>query len=148
MKPPRPLDDLLRTLLARYATVRPDGLVLDPRAPPVTDVMAKLVRSGAARTLYRDKQPDCRSLDGVKSLKGRECATCPERSGCTPQILVDLEIDRLPYRLLLSFTSAKNFLLAVDRLRRESRPLEGAHLRVRVVNRGRWGEVCFEVAPA
>jgi len=146
MQRPRPLDDLLRTLLARYATVRPDGLLLDPAAPPVTDAVAKLVRSGAARTLYREKRPACRSLDGVRSLTGRECATCPERSGCTPQILVDLEIDRLPYRLLLSFTSAKNFLLLVDRLSRESRPLEGARLRVRVVNRGRWGEVCFEPA--
>jgi len=148
MQPPRPIDDLLRTLLARYATVRPDGLVLDPGAKPVADVMAKLVRSGPARTLYRDKHPDCRSLDGVRSLTGRECASCPERSGCTPQILVDLEIDRLPYRLLLSFTSAKNFLLLVDRLRRESRPVEGARVRVRVVNRGRWGEVSFDPALA
>lgn len=147
MQPPRRIDDLLRTLLARYATVRPDGLVLDPHAPPVADVMAKLVRSGPARTFYREKRPQCRSLDAVRSLTGRECATCPDRSGCTPQILVDLEIDRLPYRLLLSFTSAKNFLLTVDRLRRESPPLEGAQLRLRVVNRGRWGEVCFQVAP-
>lgn len=147
MQPSRPTDDLLRTLLARYATVRPHGLVLDPRAAPVTDVVAKLVRSSSARTLYREKRPECRSLDGVRSLTGRECVTCPDRSGCTPQILVDLEIDRLPYRLLLSFTSAKNFLLAVDRLRRQSRSVEGACVRLRVLNRGRWGEVCFEVAP-
>jgi len=148
MGAPRRIDDLLRTLLARYATVRPDGLVLDPRAAPLTDVVAKCVRSGPARTLYQEKRPACRSLDGVRSLTGRECATCPERSGCTPQILIDLEIDRLPYRLLLSFTSAKNFLLLADRLGREGRPLGGALLRVRVVNRGRWGEVCFEPAPA
>jgi hypothetical protein len=148
MKPPRPIEDLLRMLLARYATVRPDGLVLDPRAAPVADVMAKLVRSGPARTLYAEKRPSCRSLDGVRSLTGRECATCPDRSGCTPQILLDVEIDRQPFRLLLSFTSAKNFLVLVDRLRRESRPLEGTVVRIRVVNRGRWGEVCFMPAPA
>lgn len=147
MRTPTPLDDLLRALLGRYATVRPDGLVLDPRAAPATDVMAKLVRSGSARTLYREKRPQCRSLDGVRSLKGHECATCPDRGGCTPQILLDLEIDRLPYRLLLSFTSAKNFLLAIDRLRRDNRPMEGAPLRLRVLNRGRWGEVRFEVPP-
>lgn len=143
---PRPIDDLLRALLARYATVRPEGLVLHPGAKPLADVTAKLVRSGPARTLYRDKRPGCRSLDAVRSLTGRECASCPERSDCTPQILVDLEIDRLPHRLLLSFTSAKNFLVFADRHRRDSPTLEGARVRIRVVNRGRWGEVCFEPA--
>jgi hypothetical protein len=148
MKPPRPIDDLLRSLLARYATVRPDGLILDPRGAPVAEVLAKLVRSGPARTLYAEKRPSCRSLDAVRSLTGRECATCPDRSGCTPQILLDVEIDRQPYRLLLSFTSAKNYLVFVDRLRRESHPVEGVLVRIHVVNRGRWGEVCFTAMPA
>jgi hypothetical protein len=138
------LFDLARTLLARYAAITPQGLVLEPGAPPVADLVATLVRTAPARTLYRDRRPACRALDAVRSLKGRECATCPDRPDCTPQLLVDLDVDRLPYRLLLSFTSAKNLLLLQDRLRRDGRSPEGTTVHLRVLNRGRWGELTFE----
>ena len=147
MPPPRPLADLARALLARYISLTPQGLVLEPGSPAISEVAARLVRTGPARTLYRDRKPSCRSLDGLKSLKGNYCANCPDRPRCTPQLLLDLDIDGLPWRLLLSFTSAKNVLLFLDRLRREGRSPEGTAIRLRVLDRGRWGELTLEPEP-
>lgn len=144
MRPPTHVKDLLRALLGRYATVTPKGLVLATGSPPIPELVAKIVRVGPARTLYQQGRPACRSLDGVRSLKGKECATCSDRPECTPQLLLDLDVDGSPYRLLLAFTSAKNFLVLTDQLRRGGRPLESAPVRVRVLDRGRWGEVRFE----
>jgi len=145
MAGPREPSDLVRALLIRYVTVKPEGLLLDPEAEPVEQVSAILVRSSPARTLYEARRPICRSLDGVRAFNGRDCLRCPERGACTPQVLVELDIAAQPYRLLLAFTSAKNFLLFVDRTLKEGKDLARLPVRIRVLNRGRWGEVLFAI---
>lgn len=141
-----PLGDLMCALLLRYADVTPQGLVLAKGEPPLREVKAVFLRTGPARTLYRDRRPACRSLDGLRGRDGKVCASCADRAACVPQVLLDVEIDRRPYRLLLAYTSARNFLLFVDERARRGADLRATPLTLRVLDRGRWGELRFTVA--
>ena len=89
----------------------------------------------------------CRSLDGIAPLDdpGRTCATCRVRTQCTPQLRLDLFVDAQPFRLLLAWTSAKNFLLYEARLRQRSISFEDRLHRITVINRGSWGELRFHL---
>jgi hypothetical protein len=146
MAGPDPIGDLVRSLLVTYADVTPAGLVLGKGTTPRPEVQALFVRTGPARTLYEDRRPACRSIDGLRGFGGKECVSCADRTGCTPQVLLDVEIDRRVHRLLLAFTSARNFLLFADRFTRDGRRLDRAVLTLRVLDRGRWGELRFDAA--
>lgn len=140
-----PLRAILHRALTRYLTVSPKGLVLVGEKRPVLVAEARILGFGGARTLYRDKKPDCRSLDAITSVnkQGRHCAGCPDFTVCTPQVRLDLVIERHAYRLLLAFTSARNFLEYAADLQRQSVDLLAADHRIRVIPRGSWGEVQF-----
>ncbi len=144
MTGPDRIGDLVRSLLTTFADVTPQGLVLGKGAPPRREVSAVFVKTGPARTLYKDRRPVCRSIDGLHGFGGKLCASCSDRDGCTGQVLLDVEVDRRVYRLLLAFTSARNFLLFADRFTRGGRSLERATLVIRVLDRGRWGELHFD----
>lgn len=141
-----PLREILHAARARYLTVRPEGLLLDESGPPLARVTAKIFGHGGARTLYRGRQPHCRSLDGVRALDdpAKSCRTCYLRKHCTPQVRVDLEIAGRPYKLLLAYTSARSFLAYVEAMTKAGRdPIETATM-ITVVSRGSWGELRFE----
>jgi hypothetical protein len=153
--PPDLLHDLFADAFARYLTVRPGGLQM-PHGPLVPSLRARLLICRPARTLYENHQPRCRSLDGIQSIasarnasrntanaENRTCATCILRGHCTPQIFLELLHDRVPYRLLLAYTSARNFILFVSRLRKHGQPVENSDVLISVLDRGRWGEVRF-----
>ncbi len=141
---PEPLKDILYRTTARYLTIRPHGIDLDGRLVP--SVVARILAYGGARTLYRGRRPQCRSLDGVRSTKGRLCADCVDLDDCTPQVRLDLLIEHRPYRLLLAYTSAKQFLLHTGAAASRGRRVEEVATRILVVNRGSWGELRFAEA--
>ena len=145
MGSPDTIGDLVRALLATYVDVVPTGLVLGKDAVPRREVSAVFLKTSAARTLYKDRRPVCRSTDGLRGYRSKECASCSDRDGCTPQVLVDLEVERRVYRLLLAYTSARNFLLFADRHLR-GRTLDRAPLTIRVLDRGTWGELRFDAS--
>ena len=140
---PKSMRDLIAGVYARYVTVRPDGLELCP-GETVDSLAARMLGFHPARTLYERRQPICRSLDAVRPLQGEQtCAGCVFRSKCTQQMCVELVAEGVPARLLLAFTSLRNFLVFVEERRRHAKPIEGANILVAVRNRGHWGEVCF-----
>jgi hypothetical protein len=140
---PKSMRELMAGVYARYVTVRPDGLELCP-GETVSSVAARVLGYHPARTLYERRQPMCRSLDGVRPLQGEQtCAACVFRRKCTTQICVELLAEGVPARLLLAFTSLRNFLGFVEERRRRGKPVEGASIVIAVRNRGHWGEVCF-----
>ncbi len=143
----QPLREILHAASKRYLSVRPRGFELQPGEPPRPSLEARILSSGAARTLYRKRKPRCRSLDGIAPLddSSRTCATCRVRTQCTPQLRLDLFVDAQPFRLLLAWTSAKNFLLYEARLRQRSISFEDRLHRITVINRGSWGEVRFHL---
>jgi hypothetical protein len=142
MAEPELFREILGRVLARYLTVKPEGILIDDR--PLDQVIARVLSFGAARTLYRGRRPACRSLDGRKApQKETLCASCPDRKHCTPQVRVDLTLDHRPYRLLLAFSSARNFLVYASEVKKTGASVEDVNTRIRVLNRGSWGELRF-----
>ena len=141
-----PLRELLHHMTARYLTVCPGGVAIEgsTRLRAVLDV--QVLAYGGARSLYRGRRPVCRSLDGVKAIEDSEkrCAPCLDRKHCTPQVRIDLLYDHAPYRLLLAYSSARNFLLFAGQLG-PGTTLSSRRVRIRVLNRGSWGELALSV---
>ncbi len=148
MHDPQPLRDLLHRALARYLTVTPRGFLLGGRDQPVPRLVVRILGYGGARTLYRQRKPVCRSLDGVAAVTDSEkaCERCSQADSCTPQVRVDLVVEGQPHRLLLAFTSAKNFLAYVGRLDVQRVDIGDVHHELLVVPRRGWGEVQFREA--
>ena len=141
-----PLREILHRVLVRYLTVRPRGFELQSgeRLRPVIE--ARILGHGGARTLYQHRKPRCRSLDGVRPVTGdthRSCADCKLRLRCTPQVRLDLIVERRPFRLLLAYSSARAFLVYDAELRQRRVAIEDIITKIAVVNRGSWGELRF-----
>ncbi|MCP4040035.1 MAG: hypothetical protein GY733_24030 [bacterium] len=145
MQDPQPLRDLLHRALARYLTVTPGGFILDGRVEPVPRLVVHILGYGGARTLYQQRKPVCRSFDGVAAVTNpaKTCDPCPQADSCTPQVRLDLVIEGRPHRLLLAFTSAKNFLAYVGRLDVQKVAVDAVRHELLVIPRRGWGEVQF-----
>ena len=142
----QPLRELLYRALVRYLTVRPRGFEIDAGKPLRTSVEARILGFGGARTLYVDRRPNCRSLDGVRPMNrepSRTCAECIDRARCVPQIRLDLIVEERPFRMLLAHSSARAFLHYEADLRRRDRHIEDVVTKITVLNRGSWGELLF-----
>ncbi len=145
---PSVLSDLFADAFARYLAIRPGGLQM-PYGPLVSSLSVRLLAFSPARTLYENHHPRCRSLDGIQSIgEHRPCASCQRRPRCTPQIYLQLLHDHVPYRLLLAYSSARNFMLFLSRLRQQGLPVENAPAILSVLDRGRWGELRFISPPS
>ena len=140
-----PLRAILHRAMVRYLSVGPRGFLLERHGAPQPTLDVRILSFGGARTLYKQRRPECRSLDGVHSVSdtGSRCATCKERNDCTPQVRLDLLADARAFRLLLAHTSARNFLAYEGDLRVKGVPLDQPLHRLEVVNRGTWGEIRF-----
>jgi hypothetical protein len=140
-----PLRAILHRAMVRYLSVGPRGFLLKQHGTPRPTLDARILSFGGARTLYKDRRPECRSLDGIHSAShtGRRCAPCEKKNECTPQVRIDLLVDARAFRLLLAHTSARNFLAYEGDLRVQRIPLDQPLHRLEVVNRGSWGEVRF-----
>ena len=143
-----PLAQIRRSANLHYLTVKPEGFVLEAHGPIVLALQAEILGHGGARTLYRARRPHCRSLNGVNAIQDAElfCGDCYQRQHCTPQVRIDLLIQRKSYVLLLSHTSARRFLTYVDELKSKGREPEDVTVNLHVINRGKWGEVDFSSA--
>ena len=139
------LRDIIQRMMARYMTIRPLGIDLGNKRKLIPVLNCRIVNYGAARTLYRQRRPVCRSLDAVKALADSKklCQQCLERDQCTGQVRLDLLFEGSPYRLLLAYTSAKNFLLYTGKLADQKLEIQTIDTKIIVVNRGSWGELRF-----
>jgi len=142
------LNDLFSSSFARYLSVHPTGLRF-PHGRLCASVEATVHRCRPARTLYRDRTPVCRSLDGITSIKEKnDCTSCLNRKDCTAQIYLELTIEAVPYRLLLAYTSARNFMQFASRIGKQGLDIEHTRILISVRDRGRWGELSFIAKPA
>lgn len=141
-------NDLFSSSFAKYIRVLPSGLQIHP-GNTVSTLTASIITCRPARTLYQNKKPVCRSLDGIQAItEPRSCSACLLRKTCTPQIYLELLSDRVPYRLILAYTSARNFMQFVSRLREKQQLIENAQIIISVRDRGRWGELRFITQPS
>ncbi len=142
------LRDIVQRMMARYITVRPLGIDLGNSRKLIPALNCRILDYGAARTLYRNRRPVCRSLDAVKAIKdaNKLCQQCVDRDNCTGQVRLDLLFENCPYRLLIAYTSAKNFLLYTGKLAEKKIEIQTTDTKIVVVNRGSWGELRFCLA--
>jgi hypothetical protein len=142
------LRDIVQRMMARYITVRPLGIDLGNNRKLIPALNCRILDYGAARTLYRNRRPVCRSLDAVKAIKdaNKLCQQCVDRDHCTGQVRLDLLFENCPYRLLIAYTSAKNFLLYTGKLAEKKIEIQTTDTKIVVVNRGSWGELRFCLA--
>jgi hypothetical protein len=139
-----PIRDILYRTTARYLSVRSQGLQIDHRT--LTTLKARILAHGPARTLYRARKPFCRSLDALHSTDGKTCEKCFDLKNCTSQLRLHLLVDDRPYCLLLAYTSAKNFLLYLDKAQGPAASLRDFITLITVTDRGSWGELRFAKA--
>lgn len=140
-----PIGEILHRMLARYLTVRPDGLILRSGERRM-EMVVRVHYYHPIRTLYRDRKPVCRSLDGLRPWaqgQSADCQDCRQRGSCIPQVRLALTAEREPYHLVLSHTSLKNFMLFTQTLKE---PLSSVPVVIKVRNRQRWGELVFSKA--
>jgi hypothetical protein len=139
------LRDIVQRMMARYMTIRPLGIDLGNSRKLIPALNCRILNYGAARTLYRQRRPVCRSLDAVKAIEDAKklCQQCLDRNHCTGQVRLDLLFENCPYRLLIAYTSAKNFLLYTGKIAQQKLEIQTIDTKIIVVNRGSWGELRF-----
>jgi len=139
------LRDIVARMMARYMTIRPLGIDLGNRRKLIPALNCRILNYGAARTLYHQRRPVCRSLDAVTAIGDSKklCQQCLDRKHCSGQVHLNLLFENSPYMLLLAYTSAKNFLLYTGKLAEQKLEIQTIDTKIIVVNRGSWGELRF-----
>lgn len=142
-----PLRQIIAQTCAAYATITPAGIILTVTDKPYNPLLVSIVSYKSARTRYVNRHPVCRSLNGIAAINGRKrCVACEDKRVCTPQIALEIIYRAVPFRILIAYTSAKNFLLFMKSLYTHHQQLENTTVEISVIDRGRWGEVCFKAA--
>lgn len=140
-----PLAQILHRSFAKFLRLTSQGLVF-PDGKIRTQVSARIHHAHPTRTLYQNRKPVCRSLDGFTPRNRRlaeHCVACQARDRCTAQLNLQLRVQGAPYNVLLSYSSLKNFLEFRANL---PRPVEQGEVTLKVLDRGRWGELTFHPA--
>lgn len=141
-----PLREIIASVCSRYALLSPKGIVLPSSSNPYNPLPVHIVTYKPARTRYVDKKPLCRSLNGIRSLNDKTaCVACDYRRTCTPQIALEIQYRTIPFRIMLAYTSAKNFL-AFLRTLYPINHIENVSVEISVIDRGKWGEATFKLA--
>jgi hypothetical protein len=144
-----PLREIIASVCSRYALLTPKGIVLPSSTTPYNPLPATVVTYKPARTRYVNKKPVCRSLNGIQSLNdSAPCVSCDYRRTCTPQIALEIQYRIIPYRIMLAYTSAKNFFVFLRTLYSSHNHIENALVEISVIDRGNWGEAIFTQAKA
>ena len=138
------IGEILERCQARYLRVLPSGLSF-PDGSVLDKVKISIRSHHPARTLYQNRKPVCRSLNGFNPLTkpGKSCSHCVERPLCTPQMLLTILIDLDPFYLLLAHTSLKNF---TEFRQRNPGAIKSETLELNIRDRGSWGELIFRRA--
>jgi len=143
-----PVREIIASAAARYARITPKGIRLPCAGNDYNPIDVALITYKPARTRYVNRHPLCRSLNGINALDTNvRCATCRDRTTCTPQIALDFSYRNVPFRLMLAYTAAKNFMAFTRTLRPPHNTIDDASVRISVIDRGRWGEPNFTLMP-
>ena len=148
---PPSIKDLIHTFdledIVSSVQIRPDGIKLE-NGSICPRLEAEVLSFSPARTRYSKHHPVCRSIDGIKTIHadGR-CSSCTLRKDCTYQIRLNLIHRSAVIRLLLSHSSLRNFMLFLSTIKQQKIQLKAARIIIKVLNRGRWGELKFSLKP-
>ena len=125
------------------AKVTPQGFLVNEER--LDTLEGRVSKAHLVRKHFEDGVLACDSRDGVTAKDGTQCETCLHPK-CRPMLRIHLRNGCVVYVIDLAVTAAQNFLGLEDDLETEGKKLERTQLKLTVVNRGYWGEVCFALA--
>jgi hypothetical protein len=143
-----------------WVRVQPDGFRIGESTVPV--LRATLASWTLVRKLFREDRLICHSENGEVSTGGKGCKTCRDRVACIPRLRILLEAatglppdangcttaDPLGALVLeINATSCRNFLAHAQRMATADIEVPDLPVRMTVIHRGQWGEVCFAPDP-
>ncbi len=126
-----------------YTRLRPEGFLLNGIGAPVAQIQGRIERVSLLRKRFVDSMLVCASPDGIQSRSGLLCDECLHPQ-CRPQLRLNVRSGGSIYVIHLSNTSAENFFRLEDEARDRGEELVDWIVRVKVEDRGRWGEVTFD----
>lgn len=130
-----------------FVYVRPEGFILNGTFRKTINFIVK--KEFQARKLWdtAGSSPNllCFSSDGRKSHTGKPCLSCPNIVGCQLKLRVLFSIDSLSCCLELPKTSYENYRNYTTALLIKGITVGHVTTLASVVDRGYWGEICFEV---
>jgi hypothetical protein len=142
MKPPL---SLLRQAFGHphylFVKIVPQGFLLDDQ--PLRELRGRLRKIQLLRKRFEEGFLVCDSPDGLRARDGTLCDTC-RHAQCRPQLRLHLAEDSFLYVMDLATTSARNLLHLEACATTAGETLESWDLKLTVVDRGHWGEVCFD----
>ena len=128
------------TLLVK---VTPKGFVLSALdEEPVAELTGRIVKIRVIRKRFEDGVLVCDAPDGTHARNGTTCGQC-QHPRCRPLLRCHLADRGIVYVIDLAYTSAENLFAIEDQAADAGDQLEAWHLRLRIVDRGYWGEVQF-----
>jgi len=108
-----------------------------------TEMTATLHSIQLIRKLFENGSLSCDSPDGTQAHDGTLCDEC-RHPQFRPQLRLEITSGSESYVLDLSSTSARNLFAIEDEVEEQRGKLMNCTLRMLVIDRGHWGEVCFE----
>lgn len=124
-----------------FVRVTPKGFVVHDELR--SEMTASLCGIQLIRKLFENGSLSCDSSDGTQARDGTLCDEC-RHPQCRPQLRLEITSDSERYVLDLSSTSARNLFAIEDEVEEHGDKLMNCTLRLFVIDRGHWGEVCFE----
>jgi len=123
--------------------ITPKGFVLSALGEePVPELTGRIAKIRIIRKRFADGVLVCDAPDGSHARNGTTCAQCLHPR-CRPLLRCHLADRGLLYVIDLAYTSAENLFAIEDQAADAGDQLEAWHLRLRIVDRGYWGEVQF-----
>jgi len=123
--------------------VTPQGFVLGAiDEEPVAELTGRIVTTRVIRKRLEDGVLVCDAPDGAHARNGTTCGQC-QHPGCHPLLRCHLADRGVVYVIDLAYTSAENLFAIEDQAAHVGDQLEAWRLRLRIVDRGYWGEVQF-----
>ncbi len=121
--------------------VLPVGFVVEDQI--TEELTGRLANVRLIRKRFEEKVLACDSSDGERSKEGRVCAQCLH-ADCRPSLRIHLISEGITFVIDLAFTAANNYFSLEDQAEDDGENIRDWFLSLHVVNRGHWGEICFE----
>lgn len=119
-----------------------DGFRIDDDLTPAIE--GRVVKTALLRKRFDGSVLICVSQDGITARNGTACESCLHPL-CRPQLRIYVHDGVVSHVIDLAATSARNFFRVEDEIGRRELMVSDVVLRLTVVDRHRWGEVCFQV---
>ena len=107
-------------------------------------IEGRVVKTVLLRKRFDGSVLVCDSQDGVTARNGTVCESCLHPL-CRPQLRIHVHDGVVSHVIDLATTSARNFFRVEDEVARRELRRSDVVLRLTVVDRKQWGEVCFQI---